>query len=58
MCAEPENVMVQYADAPQGLAYRDGNGLACVLADFGSAKVLDSLTLDAAAAEQKPVSRP
>jgi|TARA_B110000196_G_C20647961_1_gene431633 hypothetical protein len=50
--------MVQYADAPQGLAYRDGNGLACVLADFGSAKVLDSLTLDAAAAEQKPVSRP
>ena len=51
-CAEPENVMVRHAHTPQGLAYRDGSGLACVLADFGSAKMLPPL--NAAATELVP----
>ena len=51
-CAEPENVMVRHAHTPQGLAYRDGSGLACVLADFGSAKMLPPL--NAAATELDP----
>lgn len=46
-CAEPENVMVRHAHTPQGLAYRDGSGLACVLADFGSAKMLPPLNVAA-----------
>ena len=44
--------MVRHAHTPQGLAYRDGSGLACVLADFGSAKMLPPL--NAAAAELDP----
>ena len=51
-CAEPENVMVRHAHTPQGLAYRDGSGLECVLADFGSAKMLPPL--NAAATELDP----
>ena len=51
-CAEPENVMVRHAHTPQGFAYRDGSGLACVLADFGSAKMLPPL--NAAATELVP----
>ena len=51
-CAEPENVMVRHAHTPQGFAYRDGSGLACVLADFGSAKMLPPL--NAAATELDP----
>ena len=56
-CAEPENVMVRHTDSPQGLAYRDGSGLACVLADFGSAKMLRPLTLDTATTEHEPMSK-
>ena len=44
--------MVRHAHTPQGLAYRDGSGLACVLADFGSAKMLPPL--NAAATELDP----
>ena len=44
--------MVRHAHTPQGLAYRDGSGLACVLADFGSAKMLPPL--NAAATELVP----
>lgn len=44
--------MVRYAHTPQGLAYRDGSGLSCVLADFGSAKMLPPL--NAAATELDP----
>ena len=49
--------MVRHTDTPQGLAYRDGSGLACVLADFGSAKMLHPLMLNAAATEHEPISK-
>ena len=50
--------MVRHTDTPQGLAYRDGSGLACVLADFGSAKMLQHpLMLNAAATEHEPISK-